>query len=533
MTAGRRLVINADDFGLSEGVNRGILEAHRAGSVTSTSLLVNLPAFEDAVLGAGRATQLGVGLHFNLTAGAPVSPAAAVPSLCDGATGCFHPLRRLLARALAGRIAPAEVRRECTAQVDRFRATGLPLTHLDSHRHVHLLPGVWGPVVEVARQQGIPAVRVPFDRLRRVASTPSALAEQVLLRCSYHLAGGNGMPRPVDHFRGGALFAQRDFRDRLLAMLDGLDAGVTELMVHPGYADPELAEWDTYRAERERELAGLCDAAVRERLAAGDIELLHFGALARPVRRRPAPAGPRYSFIIPAFNEAALLPGLLDSIAIAGAAYSPDPEAVEVIVANNMSTDQTGCIAEQRGCRVLCEPRRIISAVRNTGAAAARGEVLLFVDADSKIHPETLIAIERALAADDVIGGATGVRMDRRSPGIAVSFALQALWAWVTGWDTGVVFCRRADFDAVGGWDELVLFGEDVVFFRALCRLARRRGQRFVRLRGVKTVTSARKFEQFGQWGWPLANVGVIWLAIFRSPRARRLIERYWYKSRA
>jgi len=533
VTAGRRLVINADDFGLSEGVNRGILEAHRAGSVTSTSLLVNLPAFEDAVLGAGRATQLGVGLHFNLTAGSPVAPAAGVPSLCDPATGHFHPLRRLVARALTGRIAAAEVEVECAAQIDRFRAAGLPLTHLDSHRHVHLLPGVWEPVGEVARRKGIPVVRVPFDRLRRVALTPGALAEQVLLRCSYRLAGGNGMPRPVDHFRGSALFAQRGFRHRLLALLDQLDPGVTELMVHPGYTDTELAEWDTYLAERERELAGLCDAAVRGRLAAGDIELLHFGALARPARPRAAPGQPHFSFIIPAFNEAAFLPGLVDSISTARAAYSPDPHAVEVIVANNMSTDQTGPIAERCGCRVLCEERRIISAVRNTGAAAARGDVLLFVDADSKIHPETLIAIERALAADDVIGGATGVRMDRRSPGIAVSFALQALWAWVTGWDTGVVFCRRADFDAVGGWDEQVLFGEDVVFFRALCRLARRRGGRFVRLRGVKTVTSARKFEQFGQWGWPLANVGVIWLAIFRSPRARRLIERYWYKSRA
>ena len=533
MRAGRRLVINADDFGLSAGVNRGILEAHHAGSVTSTSLLVNLPAFHDAVLSAGRAPRLGVGLHLNLTAGAPVSPAATVPSLCDRATGRFSPLRRLVARALAGRIARAEVMLECTAQVDRFRASGLPLTHLDSHRHVHLLPGVWGPVGEVARRLGIPVVRMPFDRLRGVASTPSALAEQLLLRCSYRLAGGNGMPRAVDHFRGSSLFAQRGFRDRLLALLDRLDPGVTELMVHPGYSDPELAEWDTYLEARERELAGLCDATVRGRLAAGDIELLHFGALARPARCTPAPAQPRYSFIIPAFNEAAFLPGLLDSIATAAAAYSPDPEAVEVIVTNNMSTDQTGCVAEQRGCRVLCEPRRIISAVRNTGAAAARGDVLLFVDADSRIHRDTLIAIERALASEDVIGGATGVRMDRGGAGIAVSFALQSLWARVTGWDTGVVFCRRSDFDTVGGWDERVLFGEDVVFFRALCRLARRRGQKFVRLRGVKTITSARKFEQFGQWGWPLANVGVIWLAIFRSPRARRLIERYWYKSRA
>jgi len=531
--AGRRLVINADDFGLSEGVNCGILEAHHAGTVTSTSLLVNLPAFQNAVGHASRATGLGVGLHFNLTAGAPVSPPAAVPSLCDQATGRFHPLPRLVARALTGRIAAVEVLLECAAQIDRFRASGLPLTHLDSHRHVHLLPGVWEPVMEVARRRDIAVIRVPLDRLRRVARTPTAFAEQMLLRASYRLAGGNGLPRPVDHFRGSALFARRDFRDRLLALLDQLDPGLTELMVHPGYADPELAQWDSYLEERERELAGLSDAAVRARLATGDIELLHFGALARPARRRAAPARPRYSFIIPAFNEAAYLPPLLDSIADARAAYSPDPDAVEVIVVNNMSSDQTGPIAKRCGARVLCESRRIISAVRNTGAAAARGDVLLFVDADSRIHPETLIAIERALASERIIGGATGVRMDGRGAGIAVSFALQSLWAWITGWDTGVVFCRRADLGAIGGWDEQVLFGEDVVFFRALCRLARRRRQRFVRLRGVKTVTSARKFEQFGQWGWPLANVGVIWLAIFRSPRARRLIERYWYKSRA
>src|SRR5215831_16051926 len=100
----RQLVINADDFGLSEGVNRGILAAHAAGSVTSTSLLVNLPAFDHAVAGAREAPRLGVGLHFNVTAGAPVLPAERVRSLCDPRTGDFHPLRRLVQRAFRGRL---------------------------------------------------------------------------------------------------------------------------------------------------------------------------------------------------------------------------------------------------------------------------------------------------------------------------------------------------------------------------------------------------------------------------------------------
>jgi glycosyltransferase involved in cell wall biosynthesis len=241
---------------------------------------------------------------------------------------------------------------------------------------------------------------------------------------------------------------------------------------------------------------------------------------------------PRFSIVVPAFNEAAYLPRLLHSIATARAAYGCQGDLVEVIVANNMSTDQTGAIAAAHGCRVVSECRRVISAVRNTGAAAARGDILLFVDADSQIHPETLKAIERTLAAGPVVGGATGVRMDRWGPGIAVSFSIQSLWARLTGWDTGVVFCRRADFDIVGGWDETLLFAEDLAFYQALRRLARQRGQRFVRLRGVKTITSARKFEQFGQWRWPLANIRIIWLALVRSPRAHRLIEQYWYKPR-
>jgi predicted glycoside hydrolase/deacetylase ChbG (UPF0249 family) len=281
VTAGRRLIINADDFGLSPGVNRGIVEGHEAGSVTSTSLLVNLPAFHDAVQRARRAPRLGIGLHFNLTAGPPVAGPAAVPSLVDSKTGRFHRLARLVARALTGRIVASEVATECAAQLQRCRAGDVSPTHLDSHRHVHLLPAVWGPVVAVARRERIPVVRKPFDRLRHLTGIPSALAEQVLLRASYRIAGGNGGFAPVvDHFRGGELFGRRDFRDRLLALLDTLEPGLTELMVHPGYGDAEAAEWDSYVGAREDELHGLTDAAVHGRLSAGDIELVDFRVLA-------------------------------------------------------------------------------------------------------------------------------------------------------------------------------------------------------------------------------------------------------------
>jgi chitin disaccharide deacetylase len=281
VTPARRLVINADDFGLSPGVNRGILEAHQAGTVGSASLLVNAPGFADAVRVARAAPGLGVGLHLNLTAGRPVSGAAAVPSLCAGPSGAFRPLPRVVARALAGRIAGGEVAVECAAQIERVRAAGLRITHLDGHEHVHVLPGIWRPVVETARRAGIAVVRVPLEPPAGIAWRPMAAVAQLLLATAHQLAarGAASPPGRVDHFRGFALTGRRDFRERLLALLDRLEPGITELMVHPGYPDDALTGWVRYGVGRERELAGLTSAAVRARLARGDIELVSFGAL--------------------------------------------------------------------------------------------------------------------------------------------------------------------------------------------------------------------------------------------------------------
>ena len=280
MSTGTRLVINADDFGLSDGVNRGIVAAHRAGAVTSASLLANAPGFTDAIRAARAAPGLGVGVHLNLTAGVPVSPPAAVPSLCDPESGRFHSLPRLIGRALARRVEGAHVAVECAAQIARCRAAGLRLTHLDGHHHVHALPGILRPVIAAAREAGIDVVRIPLDPLAGIAWRPIAAVAQVLLRGSYRLAALGGdvpAPRCADHFRGFALTGRRDFRDRLLALLDTLQPGVTELMVHPGYANASLAAWVSYTAGRELELAALTSDVVRARLARGDIELINFG----------------------------------------------------------------------------------------------------------------------------------------------------------------------------------------------------------------------------------------------------------------
>lgn len=274
--AERQLVVNADDFGLSPGVNRGIIEAHEAGSVTSTSLLANAPppGFADAIARAHRAPRLGVGLHANFTVGAPVAPRTAVESLWDPRTGAFYPLSRLVRRALARQIEPRHVALECAAQLAALQSEGIAVTHIDSHRHVHILPRIWRAVVTVARQEGVRAVRVPRE--------PGVTIKQLCLGAAWIAAAWSDRAddvRLVRQFRGLSLMNAPDYERALLQLLDDLPSGATELMVHPGYADVDLAAWDDYAGPRERELAALRSAEVRARFTRGDISLCHFGQL--------------------------------------------------------------------------------------------------------------------------------------------------------------------------------------------------------------------------------------------------------------
>ena len=280
MTDAPRLVVNADDFGLSTGVNRGILEAHAAGVVSSVSVLVNAPGWTDAVRrlrDLGSPPGIGVGLHLNLTMGRPVSWGG---SLCDARTGQFHSLGALLARACTGRLDPGDIAVECAAQLARLKSAGFVVTHVDSHRHVHILPGVWGPVAETARTAGVPVLRVPLEPWSVNAVNWRASLKKAALRLAWRVSSRAAAPldRP-DQFVGISLQGSRSFLARLLTVLDRLPPGTTELMVHPGYADGDLAAWDGYAAPRARELAALTRPEVRERFRGGRFRLIHFGAL--------------------------------------------------------------------------------------------------------------------------------------------------------------------------------------------------------------------------------------------------------------
>jgi predicted glycoside hydrolase/deacetylase ChbG (UPF0249 family) len=251
--AARILVVNADDFGLTPGVSRGILKAHRDGVVTSTTAVMNLEPQDDLDAQAAAESRLGIGLHVNLTWGAPVSPPGTVPSLVDG-EGRFRRDRELAARLAS----PDEVRRELEAQLGRFaRRFGRPPTHLDSHHHVHRQPEVMDAVMDLAV-----AARVPLR-------SQDEGFRQGLRR--------HGVRTP-DHFLGDAGTEPYWTVERLLDALAGLPVGVCELMCHPGHYDEALA-YSRYGRQREVELRSLCDPEVRATVDRLGIALADYGVV--------------------------------------------------------------------------------------------------------------------------------------------------------------------------------------------------------------------------------------------------------------
>jgi len=240
-------------------------------------------------------------------------------------------------------------------------------------------------------------------------------------------------------------------------------------------------------------------------------------------------SSPRFSLIVPAHNEQLYLGRLLDSVEVARSRCRHGAAGVEVVVADDGSTDATGAIAEQRGCRVVRLAARRIAAARNAGAAVASGEICSFVDADMRIHPETFNAIDDMLATGRIVAGATGVTLERWSLGLAVTYAVMVPWVWLLRMDTGVVFCRATDFRAVGGFDERRAFGEDVQFLLDLRRLGRPRGQRLGRARRAKAIASTRKFDRHGDWHYFPLLIHLLG-PMLRSPTTRNpVVEDYWY----
>lgn len=283
----KKLIVNADDFGLTAGVNRAIIEAHTRGMVTSATLMANMPAFAAAAALAREHPSLGVGLHFNITQGRPVADPSRVSSLLDE-RGEFPESGAAFARRLiAGRLRIEEVVIELRAQIEKALDAGLRLTHVDSHKHTHAIPQVYEAIITVIREYGVNAARLPreewrFDRAAKsfklIAQSVGAFGAAQLCRISEARLKRLDVRTP-DFFFG---VTRTGFwtKDWLIGLIERLPAGSSELMCHPGYNDDDLRGAKTrLRASRENELRLLTDPDVIAKLEERGVMLINFASL--------------------------------------------------------------------------------------------------------------------------------------------------------------------------------------------------------------------------------------------------------------
>jgi hopanoid biosynthesis associated protein HpnK len=286
----KKLIVNADDFGFTRGVNRAVVRAFKTGIVTSTTIMANGEAFEDGVELALANQGLGVGCHLAVVGGLPVAPAADVSSLVDSGGVLPRTLTRLMFKLARGLVPIEELMREFRAQLERVAQAGIKLTHLDTHKHSHTHPRVMKALAKVAVEFGIKCVRNPFESpfsLKRpgplsdwsylkqyalsAAISPGAIQFKRLVR-EY------GLKTP-DRFFGVRVTGMLD-RSAIRSIMENLGEGTAELMCHPGEYDAELERAHTrLKREREGELEALSDPNLRGLAEEQGIELINYRGL--------------------------------------------------------------------------------------------------------------------------------------------------------------------------------------------------------------------------------------------------------------
>jgi len=280
--------VNADDFGLTAGVNRAIIKGNHSGIVTSATLMANAKATDAAIDLARTQPSLKTGCHVVLIDGVPL--ASNLPSLTDGSPRFRSSLKQFALAATRGQIAADEIQREVEAQIRKLQSCGVTITHVDSHKHTHMFPCVLRPMLRAAKACGIRAVRNPFEPLKSWPAGMVLGSPGLWLR----LAGVMGFQIFAAEFRralkeegmvstdgtvGIAVTGMLD-QKRLLRILEALPEGTWELVCHPGYSDPDLQAAGTRLTQsREVELSVLTSAETRKALARRQIDLISYADL--------------------------------------------------------------------------------------------------------------------------------------------------------------------------------------------------------------------------------------------------------------
>jgi predicted glycoside hydrolase/deacetylase ChbG (UPF0249 family) len=270
----KRLIVSADDFGLTEGINEGIIRCAREGIVTSASIMTNMPAFEHAVAQAGQCPGLALGVHLNLVKGRPLLPPEQVSSLVDN-KGNFYTLPRFTLKLLTGKIKLAEAEPELRRQVEKALAAGLTVTHLDSHRHFHTYPALLKPVIKMAREYKINKIRCPLG----LSVLPGSIKEFILNTLSRNarkrldMAGVSHNDRLFELVK---IEGENDYLRAMAAFLESLTDGVTELDCHPGFVTGELNGIEAAIHNREKQVKILTDPALPGLLETHGIRLVNY-----------------------------------------------------------------------------------------------------------------------------------------------------------------------------------------------------------------------------------------------------------------
>ena len=290
----RRLIINADDLGMTRGVNRAIFEAYEHGIVTSATLMANAPASHEAAALAQKSLGLSVGCHVVLIGGEPLLPPQNVRSLTRKSAGngsSFHnALPGFAARALAGRLAASEIEAEATAQIQKIQSAGISPSHFDTHKHTHMFPAVLKPLLRAARNCGIGAIRNPFPPssplpAAMLLSTPVLWKRYVQTSFLRPFAAGfrraakeAGLATTDGTF---GILATGTLNQKLFqAIVEHIPEGTWEFVCHPGYNDADLQSACTRLKEsREQELMILTSPEAKRALADRGVDLISYREL--------------------------------------------------------------------------------------------------------------------------------------------------------------------------------------------------------------------------------------------------------------
>jgi predicted glycoside hydrolase/deacetylase ChbG (UPF0249 family) len=294
-----RLIVNADDCGMSRGITDAIILAHRYGFLTSTSLMANMPAAEYAISRVASAPGLGVGVHLNICGGRPILPAREIPTLV-ATSGNFHPPHVMIRRLWTWRVAAREIEAEFRAQIQWMKNRGVVPTHADSHHHMHIYPAAAVPFARALAAEGIRRARAPRSSVWPNNGEIGGPHEGPLLRRifvrAYRAALQLGVFRSLDMPASRISFLSRDRHDlaalgeRWKAAIANLPAGTFELACHPGLFERGFSESDPIHIQREQELHWLTDRDWIDAVHRSGVQLITYRDLGQSLAPGTAPS---------------------------------------------------------------------------------------------------------------------------------------------------------------------------------------------------------------------------------------------------